>query len=67
VLSHAYPGDRPDVTRFSAVIDELIARYRDLAGQVESLTVVYDAGQNSHHDHAVVEATGLGLGAFRFE
>jgi hypothetical protein len=30
VISHAYPGDRPDVTQFPAVIDELVARYRDL-------------------------------------
>ena len=30
VISHAYPGDRPDVTQFSTVVDELVARYRDL-------------------------------------
>jgi len=51
LVSHAYPGDRPDVTRFTTVIDELVARYRDLTGGVESLTVVYDAGQNSHENH----------------
>ena len=61
VISHAYPGDRPDVTQFSAVIDELVARYRELAAQVESLTVVYDAGQSSHDNHAVVEAWGIGF------
>ena len=61
VVSHAYPGDQPDVTQFSTVIDELVARYRDLTGQVESLTVVYDAGQNSAGNHAVVEATGIGF------
>ena len=61
VVSHAYPGDQPDVTQFSAVIDELVARYRDLTGQVESLTVVYDAGQSSAGNHAVVEATGIGF------
>ena len=47
LVSHAYPGDRPDVTQFSDVIDELVARYRQLVPTVESLTVVYDAGQNS--------------------
>jgi transposase len=61
VISHAYPGDRPDVTQFSAVIDELVACYRELAGQVESLTVVYDAGQNSTDNHQVVEASGIGF------
>ena len=28
VVSHAYPGDRPDVTQFPTVIEELVARYR---------------------------------------
>lgn len=61
IVSHAYPGDRPDVTQFTTVLDELVARYRLLVEQVESLTVVYDAGQNSHHNHAVVEAHGIGF------
>ena len=61
VISHAYPGDRPDVTQFPAVVDELVARYRDLVAGVESLTVVYDAGQNSGDNHAVVEAHGIGF------
>jgi transposase len=61
VVSHAYPGDRPDVTQFSAVLDELVARYRLLVDSVQSLTVVYDAGQNSHDNHAVVEQTGIGF------
>jgi transposase len=61
VIAHAYPGDRPDVTQFSTVIDELVARYRDLVTGVESLTVVYDAGQNSSDNHTVVEAHGIGF------
>ena len=61
VISHAYPGDRPDVTQFTTVVDELVARYRGLVAGVESLTVVYDAGQNSGDNHAVVEAHGLGF------
>jgi hypothetical protein len=32
-----------------------VARYRDLVTTVESLTVVYDAGQSSGDNHAVVE------------
>jgi transposase len=61
VISHAYPGDRPDVTQFSQVIDELVTRYRALTAQVESLTVVYDAGQNSADNHQVVEGLGIGF------
>jgi len=61
VISHAYPGDRPDVTQFSEVIDELVDRYRQLAASVESLTVVYDAGQNSAGNHAIIEELGIGF------
>jgi transposase len=61
LVSHAYAGDRPDVTQFSTVIDELVTRYRDLTDQVESLTVVYDAGQNSTDNHTMIEGTGLGF------
>jgi transposase len=44
LVSHAYPGDRPDVTQFGVVIDGLLQRYRQMTAGVESLTVVYDAG-----------------------
>src|SRR5438874_3496899 len=61
VVSHAYPGDRPDVTQFTTMLDELVVRYRLLVDSVESLTVVYDAGQNSHHNHEQVETAGIGF------
>lgn len=61
VVSHAYPGDRPDVTQFPTVIEELVTRYRQLTSSVESLTVVYDAGQNSADNHALIEESGLGF------
>jgi transposase len=61
VVSHAYPGDRPDVTQFRAVIDELLARYQELTEHVESLTVVYDAGQNSRDNHTRIEQAGVGF------
>jgi transposase len=61
VVSHAYAGDRPDLTQFTSVVDELLARYRDLTAQVESLTMVYDAGQNSRDNHALIEDTGIGF------
>ena len=37
------------------------ARYRQLAGTVESLTVVYDAGQNSAGNHEHGRAAGIGF------
>jgi transposase len=61
VVSHADAGDRPDVTQFTAVIDELLVRYQQVGEQVESLTVVYDAGQNSAANHARIEQTRIGF------
>jgi transposase len=59
VVSRTYPGNKPDVTQFSAVIDELVTRYQGLAGGAGELTVVFDAGNDSaaNQDHL----TGLGL------
>lgn len=61
LVSHTYPGDRPDVTQFTAVVDELIARYRQLAGDLDTLTLVYDAGQNSADNHAEIETSKIGF------
>src|SRR5680860_587004 len=60
VLSHAYAGDRPDVTQFSDVIDELVARWQTLGGDPADLTVTYDAGQNCTVNQTHLEASGLG-------
>jgi transposase len=61
LLSHTYPGDRPDVTQFPLMIEQLTTRFADLAGNVEDLTLVYDAGQNSATNHEQVEAAGIGF------
>jgi transposase len=59
VLSHAYQGNRPDVTQFSAVIDELVARFGRLARATDALTVVYDAGCDSAAGQADIQASPL--------
>ncbi len=59
ILSHAYQGNRPDVTQFSAVLDELVARFGALAQATDALTVVYDAGCDSADGQAEVEASPL--------
>jgi len=66
VASHAYAGNRPDVTQFSDVLDELTGRYRALldrhgdgAGGGAAPTVVFDAGQNSTANFAHLAGTGL--------
>jgi transposase len=59
ICSHPYPGDRPDVTQFSAVVDELMVRFGELGMAADALTVVYDAGCDSADNQAHLEAAGL--------
>ena len=63
---HAYPGDRPDVTQFPAMISTLADRYQAIAAAAGrpaqrdvDMTVVFDAGQNSQDNFAQLAATGL--------
>jgi transposase len=63
LLSHAYPGDRPDVTQFPTMIKTLAARHTELAAAAghpgTDMTVVFDAGQNSDANFADLAATPL--------
>jgi len=61
LLSRAYPGDRPDVTQFPLMIEQLTTRFAHLAGGLAELTLVYDAGQNSTTNHEQVETAGIGF------
>ncbi len=61
-LSHAYPGNRPDVTQFSSMLKELAARHQAVAaanGGATDLTVVFDAGQNSKDNFALLDELRL--------
>jgi transposase len=59
LVSHAYPGNKPDVTQFPAMIEELAARFGALCaerGQAsERLTLVFDAGQNCEDNYELIE------------
>src|SRR6266700_3736851 len=63
LLSHAYPGSRPDVTQFAAMVDQLCARHAAIAAaagqQPADMTVVFDAGQNSEDNFAHLAGTSL--------
>jgi transposase len=73
ITSHTYAGNRPDVTQFTDVLDELTARHRALfesqgngdgadvgeGGARQAPTVVFDAGQNSAANFAHLAETGL--------
>jgi transposase len=62
---HAYPGDKPDVTQFPDMIDQLKTRYEQvcaaagLSAEAADMTVVFDAGQNSEANFAHLAASGL--------
>jgi transposase len=61
VLWQPYAGNRPDVTQFTGVLDELVARWDAIGGDAAELTVAYDAGQNSEDNQAHLEALGVGF------
>jgi transposase len=62
---HAYPGDRPDVTQFPDMIDQLKTQYEEacaaagLLVQAADMTVVFDAGQNSAGNFEHLAGSGL--------
>ena len=62
---HAYPGNKPDVTQFPAMIGQLRGRYEAVcaaagtsAGAAD-MTVVFDACQNSEANFTHLAASGL--------
>ena len=62
---HAYPGDKPDVTQFPGMTDQLKAQYAavcdaaGIAADGADMTVVFDAGQNSAANFTHLAGTGL--------
>src|SRR3989440_50528 len=60
---HAYPGDKPDVTQFPAMVDQLRGQYEAIcaaaAAPAADMTVVFDAGQNSEGNFAHLAGTHL--------
>ena len=63
LLSHAYPGNKPDVTQFPEMITALASRHAALAAAAgqngAEMTVVFDAGQNSRANFGLLAGTNL--------
>lgn len=55
LVSHAYAGNKPDVTQFPDVVRELAARFEASGADAATWTVVFDAGQNSTDNIALLE------------
>ncbi len=62
---HAYPGNKPDVTQFPDMTDQLKAQYEQVCAAAgmpagaAGMTVVFDAGQNSEANFTHLAASGL--------
>jgi transposase len=59
LVSHAYGGDRPDLTQFPHIVEALVARFAALADDLGELTLVFDAGQNSADNVELIEDSPL--------
>ena len=59
LLSHAYPGNKVDVTQFTAMIEELSRRYTATLGGPGAATLTFDAGQNSAPNFTRLGELGL--------
>jgi transposase len=59
LVSHAYAGNRPDVTQFAEVVAELVERFGPMAEAGAELTLVYDAGQDSADNQELMQDSPL--------
>ena len=59
LVSHCYAGDRPDVTQFPLMVEELVTRFNALSGEQGELTLVFDAGQGSKDNQEKVAESPL--------
>lgn len=57
LFSQTYPGNQTDSVTFRSVTDDLVARYRLLAREVEHITLVFDKGNNSEENLAAFDGS----------
>lgn len=55
----AYAGDRPDVSSFPGIFQEVTARYAELLREVPDVTLVFDKGQNAADNLSKVDEAGV--------
>ncbi|MCL6451955.1 MAG: IS1634 family transposase [Acetobacteraceae bacterium] len=59
LFHEVYPGNRPDAAEFGSVTESLLARYRLLCQHCQDVTLVYDKGNNSRANQAVIDGAPL--------
>jgi transposase len=57
LFSQTYAGNQTDSVTFRSVTDDLVARYRLLAREVEHVTLVFDKGNNSEENLAAFDGS----------
>lgn len=61
LLSHLYPGNQNDAAMFSSLTEALVSRCKQLGGECEEITLVFDGGNNSREN-----IEGLQASAYHF-
>jgi len=59
LLWKVYPGNQHDSVTFSEALQELTARYQALARDCQSITLVFDKGNNSVRNQEVLDHSGF--------
>ena len=59
LLWKVYPGNQHDSVTFSQVLRELTERYRALARDCQSITLVFDKGNNSVRNQELLDGSGF--------
>jgi len=54
LFHRTYAGNQADAATFASLTDALVTRYRQLTQGTEHITLVFDKGNNSHHNLAAV-------------
>lgn len=59
IMSEVYPGNRTDSSQFAITMEQMKARFRNIAGKDAEVTIVFDRGNNSLSNIALLEEAGL--------
>ncbi len=55
LFHQVFPGNRTDSTQFGSVTEDLVERYKKLAGACNDVTLIYDKGNNSRANQQAVD------------
>ena len=59
LFHQVYTGNVPDATEFQTIIEELRARYQQLAQGCAHITLIFDKGNNSHEAFENLDGSGF--------